>query len=168
MSGVPKYMPDGYRNLARMELGPAWAEAGLWGLFLASFLAATVLPFSSEAVLGIMAMGEWNGLALLVVATIGNTVGGLTNYGIGRWVPEEKLVRRLRIDPSKAERWRGLVHRYGAWAALLCWLPVIGDPIAIALGLFRAPLLPSALLLFLGKAVRYAAVLALLRGSEGW
>ncbi len=151
-----------------MELGPEWTEAGLWGLFMASFLAATVLPFSSEAVLGVMALGEWSGLSLILTASLGNTLGGLTNYGIGRWVPEEKLVRRLRIEPSKAERWRGLVQRYGAWAALLCWLPIIGDPIAIALGLFRAPLLPSAVLMFLGKAARYAVVLVVLRGAVGW
>lgn len=95
-----------------MELGPEWTEAGLWGLFMASFLAATVLPFSSEAVLGVMALGRWSGLSLILTASLGNTLGGLTNYGIGRWVPEEKLVRRLRIEPSKAERWRGLVQRY--------------------------------------------------------
>lgn len=151
-----------------MEMGPTWAEAGLWGLFLASFLAATILPFTSEALLGIMAVGGWSSLSLLLVASIGNTLGGLTNYGIGRWVPEDKLLRRLRIDTAKADRWRDLVHRYGAWAALLCWLPVIGDPIAIALGLFRAPLLPSAALMFLGKAVRYAVLLAILRGAMGW
>jgi len=150
-----------------MELGPAWAEAGLWGLFLASFLAATVLPFSSEALLGLMALGTWSSLSLLLVASIGNTLGGLTNYGIGRWVPEEKLLRRLRIDTAKADRWRSLVYRYGAWAALLCWLPVIGDPIAIALGLFRAPLLSTALLMLLGKTARYAVLLAILQGALG-
>lgn len=148
-----------------MDLGPAWAEAGLWGLLLASFLAATVLPFSSEALLGLMALGEWSTLSLLIVASVGNTLGGLTNYGIGRWVPEEKLLRRLRVDPTKAERWRDLIRQYGVWTALLCWLPVIGDPIAIALGLFRAPLLPSALLMLIGKTVRYAVLLAALRGA---
>ena len=151
-----------------MELGPAWEEAGLWGLFLASFLAATILPFSSEALLGVMALGEWSSVSLLLLASIGNTLGGLTNYGIGRWVPEEKLLRRLRIDTAKADRWRNLVQRYGTWAALLCWLPIIGDPIAIALGLFRAPLAPSALLMFLGKAARYAVLLSILRGPLLW
>ncbi|HRH67871.1 MAG TPA: YqaA family protein [Flavobacteriales bacterium] len=151
-----------------MELGPVWAEAGLWGLFMASFLAATILPFSSEALLGIMAAGAWSSLSLLLAASIGNTLGGLTNYGLGRWVPEEKLMGRLRIDTAKADRWRGLVHRYGAWAALLCWLPVIGDPIAIALGLFRAPLLPSVALMFIGKTARYAVLLGILRGGLGW
>lgn len=147
-----------------MELGPAWAEWGLLGLFLASFLAATILPFSSEAVLAAMAMGAWSGTSLFMVASIGNTLGGLTNYAIGRWVPEGLVFKRLGIDASKAEQWRLLVHRRGAWAALLCWLPVIGDAIALALGLFRAPFAASAALMFIGKAARYAVVLWLIRG----
>ncbi len=146
-----------------MELGPSWVDLGLWGLFLASFLAATILPFSSEAVLAAMALGSWSGQSLLLVASAGNTLGGLTNYAIGRWIPQEKLFRRLRIDASKAERWRGLVQRYGPWSALLCWLPFIGDALAVALGLFRAHFVASAVLMFIGKAVRYAVVLTLMR-----
>ncbi len=147
-----------------MELFTGWADAGLLGLFLASFLAATILPFSSEALLAAMAFGPWGTAALLLTASIGNTLGGMTNYGLGRWVPEGKLMRRLRVDPGKAERWNVLVRRYGSWCALLCWLPVIGDPIAIALGLFRVRFWPVLFLMFIGKAARYAVVLALLRG----
>jgi len=141
-----------------MEFGPDWSEWGLLGLFLASFLAATILPFSSEAVLvGMLVLGGSAG-PLFLVATAGNTLGGLVNYGIGRWLPADRLLRWLRIDVGKAARWRALVQRRGAWAALLCWLPVVGDPIAIALGLFRAPLLWTAILILLGKAARYAVL----------
>lgn len=147
-----------------MELFTGWADAGLPALFLASFLAATILPLSSEALLAAMALGPWGTLPLLLTASIGNTLGGLTNYGLGRWVPEGKLMRRLRVDPPKAERWNALVQRYGSWCALLCWLPVVGDPIALALGLFRARFWPVVLLMFIGKAARYAVVIALLRG----
>ncbi|HRH39277.1 MAG TPA: YqaA family protein [Flavobacteriales bacterium] len=146
-----------------MELGPQWAEWGLVGLFFASFLAATILPFSSEAVLVAMALGSWSGGSLWITASVGNTLGGLTNYALGRWIPEEKLIVRLRVDQARAQRWKDLVFKRGAWAALLCWLPVVGDPIAIALGVFRAPFLPSALLMFVGKAARYAVVLAIAR-----
>ena len=138
--------------------------AGLPALFLACFLAATILPFSSEAVLAGMAMGPWGSAALLITASVGNTLGGLTNYAIGRWLPEGKLMRKLKVDPTKAQRWHALVQRYGVWCALLCWLPVIGDPIAIALGLFRVRLGPVVLLMFIGKAVRYAALIAVIRG----
>lgn len=151
-----------------MEIGQGWEAWGLPGLFLAAFLAATVLPFSSEALLGAMALGSWSGSSLLLVASLGNTLGGLTNYGLGRWIPEEKALRLLRIGPGKVERWRAFVHRRGPWAALLCWLPVVGDPIAIALGWFRAAFVPTVVLMFIGKCARYALVLGIIRGTVGW
>ncbi len=148
-----------------MEIGQRWELWGLWGLFLSSFVAATLLPFSSEALLGVMLLQGWPELPLLGVATAGNTLGGLVNYGIGRWVPDGKLARWIGMDPEKAERWRMLAHRHGAWAALGCWLPVIGDPIALALGIFRTPLLSTAVLMAVGKAVRYAVVIGALGGT---
>lgn len=152
-------MPKVAAYLAPMELGPGWMEWGLLGLFLASFLAATILPFSSEAVLlGMVALGG-EPLSLFLVATLGNTLGGLANYGIGRWMPLVRLVERSRIDPVKAERWSGVARRHGPWAALLCWLPVIGDPIALALGLVRSSFIPTALLMMVGKGARYAVLL---------
>lgn len=147
-----------------MELSADFAGAGLPALFMASFLAATILPFSSEALLAAMSFGPWSSLSLLAVASAGNTLGGLTNYGIGRWVPQGWLMRLLRVDPAKAEKWQGLVQRYGSWSALLCWLPVVGDPIAVALGLFRVRFLPVSVLMFIGKAVRYAVVIGAMRG----
>lgn len=148
-----------------MEIGQGWEALGLPGLFLAAFLAATILPFSSELLLGAMALGDWSTASLLLVASTGNTLGGLTNYGLGRWIPEERTFRWLRIGPEKAERWHAFVRRRGAWAALLCWLPVVGDPLAVVMGLFRAPFLPSAILMFAGKFARYAVVLVLIRGG---
>ena len=148
-----------------MEIGHGWEAWGLPGLFLAAFLAATILPFSSEVLLGAMAAGDWSTSSLLVVASVGNTLGGLTNYALGRWVPEERTFRWLRIEPDKAMRWHAFVRKRGAWAALLCWLPVVGDPLAIALGLFRAPAAPVVALMFIGKCARYAAVLAVIRGG---
>ncbi|MDX9750070.1 MAG: YqaA family protein [Flavobacteriales bacterium] len=146
-----------------MEAGAEWMEAGLWGLFLASFLAATVVPFSSEALLAAMALGPWSTFALWAVAATGNTLGGMTSYLLGRAGDLRRIARWLRTDPAKAVHWQRRLHRYGAWAALLTWLPVVGDPIAIALGLGRAPAWAVAVLMFVGKAVRYAVVLAVLR-----
>ena len=157
MSGLPCHFRP------RMEIGHGWESLGLPGLFLAAFLAATILPFSSELLLGAMALGGWSTASLLLVASTGNTLGGLTNYALGRWIPEERTFRWLRIEPEKAERWHAFVRRRGAWAGLLCWLPVVGDPLAIALGLFRAPFLASALLMFVGKCARYTVVLFLMR-----
>lgn len=156
-------IPCQARTFAAMDIGVGWAYLGLPGLFLASFVAATLLPFSSEALLAVMAQGPWSSASLLLTATAGNTLGGMTNYLLGRWIPEGRALRTFRVDPSKAERWHAFVQRHGAWCALLCWLPVIGDPIAVALGLFRAKAVPVAVLMCAGKAARYAVVLAALR-----
>ena len=147
-----------------MEAGPWWLELGLAGLFLASFLAATVLPFSSEAVLAASSMGPWPTWELLVVVSVGNTLGGISSYALGRLGDLDRIARWLRTDPAKALRWKQRIQHHGVWAALLTWLPFVGDPIAIALGLGRTSFWPTAILMFLGKAARYAVVLALLRG----
>ncbi len=146
-----------------MELGEWWMELGLLGLFLASFLAATILPFSSEFVLMSMTAGPWGTAELWMVASLGNWLGGMSSYGLGRLGDPDRIARWLRTDPAKAEAWRIRLERHGAWAAWLCWLPIVGDPIAIALGLGRTHLATTALFMLLGKALRYAAVLALFR-----
>lgn len=143
-----------------MELGESWMTWGLTGLFLASFLAATVLPFSSELVLLAMAGAGWPPLQLLVAASAGNWLGGMSSYVLGHLGDAERLLRWLRVDAADAERWRGRVARYGPWAALACWLPVVGDVIAVALGLGRSPLVATAVLMLLGKGLRYAVLLA--------
>ncbi|MEO8066307.1 MAG: VTT domain-containing protein [Flavobacteriales bacterium] len=137
--------------------------AGLWGLFLATFLAATILPFSSEAVLAAMAFGPWSSFTLLVVASLGNWLGGLSTFGLGWLGNPVSIARWLRMDPAKAVRWQAMIQRRGAWLALLCWVPVIGDPIALALGIYKAHPVRVAALMLIGKAVRYAAVIAVLR-----
>ncbi len=147
-----------------MELGPQWTELGLAGLFLSSFLAATILPFSSEAVLAAMALGPWSTVALWTAASAGNWLGGMSSYGLGRMGDPQRIANWLRTDPDKSERLRSWVDRHGFWAALLTWLPVVGDPLAIALGLGRARPMTVAVLMFMGKALRYAVVLALMRG----
>lgn len=146
-----------------MELGEWWMELGLLGLFLASFLAATILPFSSEFVLMSMTAGPWGTAELWMVASLGNWLGGMSSYGLGRLGDPDRIARWLRTDPAKAEDWRIRLERHGAWAAWLCWLPIVGDPIAIALGLGRTHLATTALFMLLGKALRYASVLALFR-----
>jgi membrane protein YqaA with SNARE-associated domain len=95
-----------------------------------------------------------------VVASLGNWSGGMSSYGIGRFGDADRIARWLRVDPAKALGWQVRIARYGPWAALLCWLPVVGDPIAIALGLGRSPVLATSVLMFVGKALRYAVLLS--------
>ena len=129
------------------------------GLFLASFLAATLLPLGSEAVLAAMALAGWEPMGLFVAATLGNWAGGMSTYALGRWGSPERLAGRMPRSGGGLERWRGRAARWGPWLALFCWAPVVGDLIALLLGVFRVSWRPVALLMGLGKAARYAVVL---------
>ena len=133
-----------------------WA---LTGLFLSSFLAATLFPAQSELALAGMLAGDMAPAALLIgVATLGNTLGSLVNWLLGRWA--HRLGQRrwfpLKGDAlRKAEAW---YHRYGRWSLLLSWAPVIGDPLTLAAGLLREPLLPFLLLVLLAELGRYLVI----------
>jgi membrane protein YqaA with SNARE-associated domain len=124
-------------------------EWTLIGLFVSSFLAATVLPFSSEAVfLGLLGAG-FGPVACIAVATCGNTLGGLTNLLLGRFS------RGFYERRGKTLKGEGIIRKYGAWTAWLSWVPVIGDPLLIAAGFYRTPFLVTVLFMLLGKCGRY-------------
>jgi membrane protein YqaA with SNARE-associated domain len=133
-----------------------WFEIGLLGLFLASFLAATVLPFSSEAMLAATLLAGFDPLSCLIAASVGNTLGGMSSYLLGYLGDWRRIGKWLRTPEEKVLRWEKLVKRYGAFTALLCWLPFIGDVIAIALGIFRVKAAPTSFWMLVGKTARYA------------
>lgn len=126
------------------------AEAGLAGLFAASFLAATLLPGGSEAVLlAVVAVHPEQAPMALGVATAGNTLGGMSTYALGRLLPAGKA-------PQKS----ALAIRHGPPVLLLAWAPVIGDALCAAAGWLRLRWLPCLLWMALGKGGRYALLLA--------
>jgi membrane protein YqaA with SNARE-associated domain len=126
-------------------------EASLWALFSSSFLAATLLPGGSEIVLfGVLKLHPELIWPALGVATLGNTLGGLSSYLIGRLIPATKNMSGLET-----------VRRFGAPALLLSWVPFIGDPLCVAAGWLRLDPWLSALFIGLGKLARYGAIAAL-------
>ena len=131
------------------------AEWGYIGLFIASFLAATIIPFSSELVLSILIANNYDLTTSLVVASIGNWMGGLSSYLIGRLGSWDTIEKYLRVKRDKILLWKKKIDSWGGLLAFLCWLPVIGDPIAIALGFFRTNIFTVALFMLIGKFVRY-------------
>jgi membrane protein YqaA with SNARE-associated domain len=142
-------------------MGGWWREdSALWTLFASAFVSSTLLPGSSEAVLAAAALSGFSPWRLLWVATLGNTLGGLTNWWIGWWVATRYPARRL----VKAAHEKALirVRRFGWPVLLLSWLPVIGDPLCVAAGWLRINLWLSVLAIALGKAARYALILWLL------
>ncbi|MDF7759537.1 DedA family protein [Kosakonia cowanii] len=135
----------------------------LLSLFASSFLSATILPGNSEVVLVAMLIAKvsqpWS---LVVIATMGNSLGGLTNVILGRFFPQRKTSRWQ-------ERATGWLKRYGAAALLLSWVPVIGDLLCILAGWLRLSWGPVIFFLCLGKALRYVALaLVTLQGMTWW
>jgi membrane protein YqaA with SNARE-associated domain len=128
------------------------AEAGFIGLFIASFVAATVLPGGSEVVL-IAMIHRHPDLIMqaVVVATVGNTLGGMTSYLLGRMIPN-------RAD-ARAVVW---LHRHGYWVLLFSWVPLFGDALCVGAGWLRFNPYVSLALFAVGKLARYALV------AGGW
>lgn len=131
-------------------------ELGYVGLFIGSFLASTVVPFSADILLiGMLAAGgaPW---VIIGVATVGNFLGGPTSYGIGR-LGKWEWIEKLGANPEKIERHKAKIDKYGAWVALLSWVPFIGDVLAVALGFFRVKFVPSAIFMLIGRFARFVA-----------
>ena len=132
---------------------------GSWGMFIAAFLAGSILPFSSETVMiTLLAMGL-NPWTLLLYASLGNSLGGTTCYYIGRLTTPEKVQQLFRVKPQNMERARKLVLRWGPWMGLLCWLPILGEAILVTLGIMRSQPLLTNIMMLIGRTLRYAAIL---------
>ncbi len=110
---------------------------GYFGLFLASFLAATIVPFSSEVVFTALLVAGLNPWICVAVATLGNWLGGLTCYWLGHIGKMEWIEKWLKIPAEKIDRFNAKFHRYGDWFAVFAFLPGIGDIIAVASGFLR-------------------------------
>lgn len=123
----------------------------LWTLFASSFLAATLLPGGSEAVLyGVLRLHPDLAWTAVGVATVGNTLGGLSSYLIGRLLPQGKPLQGL-----------SLVRQYGSPVLLLSWVPIIGDALCVAAGWLRVNGALATLYIALGKLARYFVIAAL-------
>jgi membrane protein YqaA with SNARE-associated domain len=135
----------------------------LFSLFSSSFLSATLLPGSSEALLvTLLLAGKSTPWLLVTTASIGNSLGGLTNIIIGRLFP---LRESSRWQASAAR----LLRRFGSAALLLSWAPLIGDLLCLLAGWLRLAWGPALFFLCLGKALRYGIVAALtLQGAAWW
>jgi membrane protein YqaA with SNARE-associated domain len=130
------------------------------GLFMASFLAATILPGSSEVALAGLAMAyPQSALPLFAVATAGNTLGALVNWWLGRSLMRFAGSRWFPATTRRIEQASEYFQRFGSWPLLFSWVPVIGDPMTIAAGVLRIRLPVFIPLVLIGKAARYAAVI---------
>ena len=139
-----------------------WIEYGYIGLFIASFLAATILPLSSELVLSALLLSGAAPSLVVAIATTANVLGSLTNYALGYWTRTQtglKLVNRwFKTSETALMRAEQLFSKYGLMSLLCAWVPLIGDPLTVIAGILRVPLYWFILLVTIGKLTRYIVI----------
>lgn len=131
----------------------------LAALFAAAFLAATLLPAQSGALLAGLVLGGAHSVPLLLaVATLGNVLGSVVNWALGRQVARFSGRRWFPVSPARMAQALGWYARGGHWSLLLAWVPIIGDPLTLVAGVLREPLWRFLLVVTLAKGGRYIAV----------
>ena len=135
-----------------------FAELGYIGLFIAAFLAATILPLSSEVVLSTLLLNGLSPVALVTIATLGNVLGSLANYALGYWASLKVIKKWLKISEDEFVRAEQRFRKYGLFSLCFAWVPIIGDPITVIAGILRIRLLWFVLLVTAGKLIRYIVV----------
>ena len=129
-------------------------------LFFVSFLSATILPLGSEGLLLFYANdSSLSILYLWLLASFGNTLGGLTNWFLGLYLVRFESRKWFPISPETRQKAERVFNKYGVWSLLFTWLPVVGDGIALVSGVLRTPIWYFLPLVFIGKAARYALIL---------
>jgi membrane protein YqaA with SNARE-associated domain len=126
------------------------------GLFAAALVAATILPAQSELLLaGLLTAGEQSPVLLVAFASLGNVLGSIINWGLGRFLIHLRHRRWFPLKPAVYDRAVGWYDKYGLWSLLLAWVPVIGDPLTVVAGALRVDLLRFTVLVAIGKVGRY-------------
>lgn len=139
-----------------------WVTWQLPALFLTCFGAATLLPGGSEAaLLALSASGDYSNLVLLTVASLGNSLGSVVNYWLGRLALHYRHHRFFPVNSKQLDKAQEWFSRWGQYSLLLSWAPVIGDPITVAAGVMRYNFLKFCILVTIAKTLRYMIILGL-------
>lgn len=131
------------------------SQYGYTGLFAASFLAATILPIGSEFVFTALILAGFDPWGCIMISSIGNWMGGMTNYYLGMLGKTEWIKKYLKVPPEKIDKMQQWLSGKGAFIAFFCFLPAVGDIIALALGYMRANIYIVNISMLLGKSLRY-------------
>ena len=132
-------------------------------LFIISFLAATILPFSSELTLaGLMATSNYDNLFLLIAASFGNILGSVVNWILGFYSRNLSTKKWFPFKDEQIEKSSKWFKRFGKWSLLFAWVPIVGDPLTLAAGLLRIKFIEFLILVTIGKVSRYFAIFYLL------
>ena len=132
-------------------------------LFAISFLAATILPFSSELTLaGLVTTSNYDNLLLLIVASLGNVLGSGVNWILGFYSRNLSTKRWFPFKDKQIEKSSKWFNKFGRWSLLLAWVPIIGDPLTLVAGLLRVKFVEFLILVTIGKVSRYLIIFYLL------
>jgi len=133
-------------------------EYGYVGLFVAAFLAATILPMSSEVALSALLLSGLSPMMLIITATIGNVLGALTNYALGYWASQKAIKQWLRMSDSDFTNAQQRFEKYGMLSLCFAWVLIIGDPLTVIAGVMRIRIIWFLVLVTLGKLLRYIVI----------
>ena len=134
-------------------------------MFASAFLAATFVPFASELTLAAALAAGGSLHWLVVTATLGNTLGAVVNWVLGRFIERFRDRRWFPVDAPRLRRAQARFRRYGVWSLLLAWLPIAGDALTVAAGIMRVRLLPFLILVGIGKGLRYVVLAVAMDGA---
>ena len=132
-------------------------------LFFISFLAATILPFSSELTLvGLISTSNFDNLLLLVFASFGNVLGSVFNWGLGFYARNLTIKKWFPFKETQIERSSKWFSKFGKWSLLFAWVPIVGDPLTFVAGLLRVRFFDFIILVAIGKVSRYVIIFYLI------
>jgi membrane protein YqaA with SNARE-associated domain len=132
-------------------------------LFGISFLAATILPFSSELTLaGLISTSNYDNLSLLIFASFGNVLGSVFNWGLGFYARNLTIKKWFPFKETQIERSSKWFSKFGKWSLLFAWVPIVGDPLTFVAGLLRVRFLDFIILVAIGKVSRYLIIFYLM------
>ena len=128
---------------------------GYWGMLVSAFLAGSFIPFSSEVVMSGLQAAGLDPISLVIYGSIGNVLGSLFNYGVGRLGKMEWIEKYLHVKKEKLDQAERFMAGRGAWMGFFAFIPILGSAITIVLGLTRANIIISTISITIGKVLRY-------------
>jgi membrane protein YqaA with SNARE-associated domain len=135
-------------------------DYGYWGMGILSFLSGSIVPIASEVLLVFFLNLGLNAVSLTLVATLGNTLGGITCFMIGYLTNKATVQKLFRISDKRMKRADLMIQKYGFWTAALSFVPVIGEALLVALGIMRVDKYKVMSVMAFGKFVRYVLIVA--------
>lgn len=133
-------------------------ELGYLGLFISSFLSATLIPLSPEIVLSVLIVKGFNIPLSIIIATLGNWFGSIFTYFIGRIGDWRKIEKYFKIKKERVFNFKIKIDRYGSFIAFFSWMPFLGDILALSLGFFKVNFTKVSIWMLFGKTIRFIVV----------